>query len=61
MSRKERKTRTTSMPGMTAAEIIESWDNKSAESRRYGSLADEYTEQRFEKTPGRDGNLEVGQ
>jgi ATP-dependent exoDNAse (exonuclease V) beta subunit len=37
--------------GMTAAEIIESWDNKSAESRRYGSLADEYTEQRFEKTP----------
>jgi hypothetical protein len=37
--------------GMTAAEIIESWDNKSSESRRYGSLADEYTEQRFEKTP----------
>ena len=37
--------------GMTAEEIINLWESKAAESRRYGSLADEYTEQRFEKTP----------
>ena len=36
--------------GMTAQEIIDSWEAKSNESKRYGSLADEYTEQRFEGT-----------
>ena len=34
---------------MTAEQILEAWSQKAAESCRYGSLLDEYAEQKFEK------------
>lgn len=37
--------------GMTSQEIIEQWEAKADESKRYGQLLDEYTECVFEKTP----------
>ena len=37
--------------GMTAAQIIEKWEATADESKRYGSLSDEYTEQRLYGTP----------
>lgn len=37
--------------GMTAQEIIDQWEAKADESRRYGTLLDEYAEHVLEKTP----------
>ena len=42
--------------GMTAEEIIASWEEKADESKMYGSLLDEYTEQFFS---GNSGAVEI--